>query len=120
MFSRTIKPFCCILLILTLVACSSTPSKQAFQASRDQQQYTLAHLLETLWQRGQIIPTLQQGAPLISSAKAGQAAIAQQNQHNIELVKSELAKLDARLLARHPHLVHSRSKPEQCFLGQQA
>ncbi|EDN58012.1 hypothetical protein VEx25_1059 [Vibrio antiquarius] len=20
----------------------------------------------------------------------------------------------------HPHLVHSRSKPEQCFLGQQA
>lgn len=100
MFSQSIKAFCCILLVTSLVACSSAPSKQEFDSTRDQQQYELAHLLETLWQRGHIIPTLQQGAPLISSAKAGQAAIAQQNQNNIDLVKAELAKLDAKLIER--------------------
>jgi hypothetical protein len=43
---------------------------------------------------------LQQGAPLISTAKAGQEAINQQNQHNIAVTRTELAKLDAQLVER--------------------
>ncbi|SBS35415.1 hypothetical protein MAQ5080_03167 [Marinomonas aquimarina] len=100
MFHKSIKGFCCILLIASLVACSGAPSKKEFKAARNQQQYELASLLETLWQRAHVIPTLQQGAPLISTAKAGQDAINQQNQHNIALVRTELAKLDAELKER--------------------
>lgn len=100
MFNLSLKAFCCILLILGLAACSSVPSKEPFKVTRDQQQYELARLLETLWQRGHVIPTLQQGAPLISTAEAGQAAITEQNQHNIARVQAELAKLDARLIER--------------------
>lgn len=99
-FYNSLKALCCILFISSLIACSSIETKSAVKQTRDQQQIELATLLDRLWQRAHIIPTLQQGAPLISTAEAGQKAIAEQNQYNISVAKAALSKLDQALVER--------------------
>ncbi|WP_156489082.1 hypothetical protein [Marinomonas gallaica] len=99
-FYNSLKALCCILFISSLIACSGIKTKSVVEQTREQQQIELATLLDRLWQRAHIIPTLQQGAPLISTAKAGQKAIAEQNQHNIRVAKAALSKLDQALVER--------------------
>lgn len=100
---KSIKGVCCILLMVSLTACQSLSSQQSFKQTREQQQVKLAHLLENLWLRVHVVPALEQGAPLVSSAKAGQAAIHQQNMRNIEIAKSALSELDLRVSERKQH-----------------
>lgn len=101
MLRNSLAKLCCILMIAFLSGCSTvSPKPKTYEQTRDEQQVALARVLEDLWERGHIIPQLQQGAPLTSTSTLGQQAIMTQNQNNLALANAELAKLEQRLQQR--------------------
>lgn len=98
--AKSLKKVCCILLMGALTACQTLPTQEPFKKLREQQQLELAELLDQLWLRAHILPQLAQGAPLVSTARAGQETISQQNVSNIQRARALLDELDTRVSER--------------------